>query len=244
MRFDILKEEWSKGNPRYRRKFGKSLRRHVLVINKAIGSCSSQDQDFQVSSGGTRLPSPTLATWFPSTLTSLDRYWYCHVNVELWISYKWVNFHSCRHVFLTPEKNHWTVYGLGRIRLYYLGTSTFFKNTRHFSSATFIWESSITSCFHLQLYATKTFFFLFCVFLDLIVIISIEENKKNLTLCQNNEKWTKILWILGQYNSRHVIKHVNLKFKNGTFSIKVEYLISSSDHFLKIILLFFQNISE
>ena len=35
----------------------------------------------------------------------------------------------------------------------------------------------------------------------------------------------KILWILGQYNSRHVIKHVTLKFKNGTFSIKIEYII-------------------
>ena len=44
--------------------------------------------------------------------------------------------------------------------------------------------------------------FFFCVFLYLIVIILIEENKKKLTLCQNNEKWTKILWILGQYNSR------------------------------------------
>ena len=54
--------------------------------------------------------------------------------------------------------------------------------------------------------------FLFCVFLYLIVIILIEENKKNLTLCQNNEKWTKILWILGQYNSRYIIKHVTLKF--------------------------------
>ena len=35
--------------------------------------------------------------------------------------------------------------------------------------------------------------FFFCVFLYLIVIIVIEENKKNLTLSQNNEKWTKIL---------------------------------------------------
>ena len=51
--------------------------------------------------------------------------------------------------------------------------------------------------------------FLFWVFLYLIVIILIEENKKKLALCQNNEKWTIILWILGQYNSRHVIKHVN-----------------------------------
>ena len=33
----------------------------------------------------------------------------------------------------------------------------------------------------------------FCVFLYLIVIILIEENKKKLTLCQNNEKWTKNL---------------------------------------------------
>ena len=33
--------------------------------------------------------------------------------------------------------------------------------------------------------------FFFGVFLYLIVIILIEENKKNLTLCQNNEKWTK-----------------------------------------------------
>ena len=54
--------------------------------------------------------------------------------------------------------------------------------------------------------------FFFCVFLYLILIILIEENKKNLTLCQNNEKWTKIRWILGQYNSRHFIKHVTLKF--------------------------------
>ena len=53
--------------------------------------------------------------------------------------------------------------------------------------------------------------FFFCVFLYLIVIILIEENKNNLTLCQNNEKWTEILWILGQYNSRHVIKQVTLK---------------------------------
>ena len=45
-----------------------------------------------------------------------------------------------------------------------------------------------------------------------IVIILIEGNKKNLTLSQNNDKWTKILWILGQHNSRHVIKHVTLKF--------------------------------
>ena len=35
--------------------------------------------------------------------------------------------------------------------------------------------------------------FFLCVFLYLIVIMLIEENKKNLTLCQNNEKWTKIL---------------------------------------------------
>ena len=34
-----------------------------------------------------------------------------------------------------------------------------------------------------------------------------------------------ILRILGQYNSRHVIKHVTLQFKNYTFSTKVEYLI-------------------
>ena len=32
-------------------------------------------------------------------------------------------------------------------------------------------------------------------------------------------------YILGQYNSRHVIKHVTLQFKNGTFSTKVEYFI-------------------
>ena len=53
--------------------------------------------------------------------------------------------------------------------------------------------------------------FFFWVFLYLIVIFLIVENKKNLTLCQNNEKWTKIQWILGQYNSRHVIKNVTLK---------------------------------
>ena len=29
---------------------------------------------------------------------------------------------------------------------------------------------------------------------------------------------------LGQYNNRHVIKHVTLKFKNGTFTMKLEYL--------------------
>ena len=63
------------------------------------------------------------------------------------------------------------------------------------------------------LYVAETFALLsFWVFLYLIVKILIEENKKNLTLCQNNEKWKKkILWILGQYNSRHVIKHVPLK---------------------------------
>ena len=31
-------------------------------------------------------------------------------------------------------------------------------------------------------------FFIFCVFLYLIVIILTEENKKKLTICQNNEK--------------------------------------------------------
>ena len=42
------------------------------------------------------------------------------------------------------------------------------------------------------LYVAETFALLsFWVFLYLIVIILIEENKKNLTLCQNNEKWTK-----------------------------------------------------
>ena len=51
----------------------------------------------------------------------------------------------------------------------------------------------------------------FWVFLYLIVMILIEENKKKLSQCQNKEKWTNILWILGQYNSRHVIKHVTLK---------------------------------
>ena len=63
-------------------------------------------------------------------------------------------------------------------------------------------------------YVAETFAFLsfFCVFLYLIVIILIEENKKKLTLCQSKEKWTKILWILGPYNNRHVIKHVTLKF--------------------------------
>ena len=55
--------------------------------------------------------------------------------------------------------------------------------------------------------------FFFCVFLYLIVIILFEENKKNLTLYQNSEKWTKILWILGQYNRWYVIKHVTLKSK-------------------------------
>ena len=39
-------------------------------------------------------------------------------------------------------------------------------------------------------------FFLFCVFLYLIVIILIEENKKKLTLCQNNEIFTKNLLLL------------------------------------------------
>ena len=44
-------------------------------------------------------------------------------------------------------------------------------------------------------YVAETFAFLsFCAFLNLIIIL-IKENKKKLTLCQNNEKWTKILWI-------------------------------------------------
>ena len=34
----------------------------------------------------------------------------------------------------------------------------------------------------------------FCAFLNVIIIL-IKENKKKLTLCQNNEKLTKILWI-------------------------------------------------
>ena len=38
--------------------------------------------------------------------------------------------------------------------------------------------------------------FFFFVFLYLIVIILIKENKKNLILCQNNEKRTKILYTL------------------------------------------------
>ena len=63
--------------------------------------------------------------------------------------------------------------------------------------------------------------FFFCLFLYLIVIILIEENKKNLTLFQSNEKWTKILWILGQYNSRHVIKHVTMKFKINVSSLNL-----------------------
>ena len=56
-------------------------------------------------------------------------------------------------------------------------------------------------------------------------MILIEENKKKLTQCQKNEKLTKILWILGQYISRHVSKHVTLQCKSGTFSTKVEYFI-------------------
>ena len=28
----------------------------------------------------------------------------------------------------------------------------------------------------------------------------------------------------GQYNTRHVIKYVTMKIKNGTFTIKLEYL--------------------
>ena len=34
----------------------------------------------------------------------------------------------------------------------------------------------------------------------------------------------KNLMNMGQYNNRHFIKHVALKFKNGTFTIKLEYL--------------------
>ena len=41
-----------------------------------------------------------------------------------------------------------------------------------------------------------------------------EENKNKMTQCQKNEKLTKILWILGQYNSRHDIKHVTLQLTN------------------------------
>ena len=39
------------------------------------------------------------------------------------------------------------------------------------------------------------------------------------------DNMSAIIHIICQYNSRHVIKNVTLKFKNGTFSIKVEYLI-------------------
>ena len=43
-------------------------------------------------------------------------------------------------------------------------------------------------------HVAETFAFLsFCAFLHLIVIILIKENKKKLTLCQNNEKLTNIL---------------------------------------------------
>ena len=38
----------------------------------------------------------------------------------------------------------------------------------------------------------ETFAFLFCLFLYIELIILIEENKKKLTVCQRNEKLTKI----------------------------------------------------
>ena len=47
---------------------------------------------------------------------------------------------------------------------------------------------------HMALICGRNVCFLsFWAFLHLIVIILIKENKKKLTLCQNNEKWTKIL---------------------------------------------------
>ena len=56
--------------------------------------------------------------------------------------------------------------------------------------------------------------FVFCVFSYIALIVLIDENKKKLTICQRNKKLTKLLWILGQYDNGHVIKHVTVKSEN------------------------------
>ena len=67
-----------------------------------------------------------------------------------------------------------------------------------------------------------TFAFLsFCAFLKLIINL-IKENKKKLTLCQRNEKNS---FNLAQYNNRHVIKHVTLKYLN---SLLVRFLFEEN----------------
>ena len=55
-----------------------------------------------------------------------------------------------------------------------------------------------------------------------------------------NKELTKILWILGQYNSRHVIKHVTLQFTLNT----VYFIINSFNTIDAILFNFFQNFKK
>ena len=78
--------------------------------------------------------------------------------------------------------------------------------------------------------------FLFCVFSYIALIILIEENKKKLTLCQRNEKLTKTLWILVQYNNGHVIKHFTLQYKKCYTKFSFIFIIYSNEKSLSVFL--------
>ena len=65
-------------------------------------------------------------------------------------------------------------------------------------------------------YVDETFALLFTFFLYLPLIIFNVKIKKIWPYAKIT-KWIKILWILGQYNSRHVIKHVTLYRQHNIF---------------------------
>lgn len=131
---------------RLSRKFGKSLRRHVLAINKAIATCSSRFSNLRFPiSGGFRwhlVPSYS-GLWPPSTgIDIVMLMWNCGYLINGWTSIHVGTFSS--HLTEITE-----LYGLGRIRLLLLlsvvyfitSTRTFLKKKiNRLESTTFIFK--------------------------------------------------------------------------------------------------------